>query len=237
LLKKWASELQGKRVLKTDLFEEAAENGDFLFWLLSQGAQAHGMDISFKITQMAVRNSQGHDFPFHYGVASDITRCAYRDNSFDVIISNSTLDNLRPEGVPAALKELKRILKPGGVLILTLDNALNPLYALGYAIEKILKSNRYYQGRCYTLKGAEKLAQENGFLIRDAAAIVHIPTPFNKIALMLSKLTRGRSGPASRCLINLFSKMGRRKTQFLTGWFIALKLEKKYESDLCRPIF
>lgn len=228
LIREWGGILKGKSILKTDLYEEALGNDGFLGWLRSQGAFAWGMDISPRITAMA-RRALNKKYPFFEPcVVSDIRRCAFKDGFFDLIISNSTLDNIRSEDVATALKELWRILKPGGVLILTLDNACNPLYRLGYFIRKALNIGRYYQDRCYTLSEARDLAKENGFVVMDETAIVHIPTPFNKIALLLERCHWRFLQDWIRSSVVLCSKvLAVENKKFLTGWFIALKLVKE----------
>ncbi len=228
LIKKWSEGLPGKRILKTDLFEEAFSCGDFLPWLSAQNAIVFGMDISSKIVRKACDNigvygsAHGKNF-----IVSDVSSCAFKNESFDLVISNSTIDNLSSEDAILALKEFRRILRPSGTLILTLDNRNNPLYFLGYLAEKVLKTNKYYQGRCYSVKEAMLLAKGNNFKVEEITSIVHIPTPFNKIALSLSKVQlKCFERFIVRC-INIFSKLlDNKRIGFLSGWFIALKLTK-----------
>ena len=59
------------------------------------------------------------------------------DNKFSLIISTSTLDHF-PE-IDVALKELYRVLKPKGVIILTLHNKTNlPVYFM-YKLMKLFR--------------------------------------------------------------------------------------------------
>ncbi len=226
LIKLWAPDLKGKRILKTDLYEEAFGNDGFLGWLSSQNAGVYGVDISGSIAQRARGKLREKHPELECYVTSDIRRCAFKDDSFDVIISNSTLDNLSPGDVAPALAELKRVLKPKGTLILTLDNAHNPLYALGYFLEKAWRTNGYYQGRLFSLSAALGLARRSGLIVEAKTAIVHIPTPFNKLALMCGSKGSAARQRVIRRLVVLFSKQGRCRSKFLTGWFIALKLTK-----------
>jgi len=226
LLKKWGGPLKGKKILKTDLYEEAFGCDHFLYWLLKQNTHVFGMDISYKIGYRAMLRAVKFNKTFNNCISSDVINCAYKDKSFDLIISNSTLDNLIASDAPRAMKELHRILKPSGTLILTLDNRHNPLYVLGYYIEKLLNTNKYYQSKCYSVKEALRLAEQNNFVVQDITAIVHIPTPFNKIALLLGKTNNRVIKRVIRRFVSLFSGLGKKKTKFLTGWFIALKLER-----------
>lgn len=227
LIKKWGgARSSGSRILKTDLYEEAFGNDHFLFWLLRHNTHTYGMDISHKIGNKARSRAAGFKTLFDNCITSDVRACAIKDESFDLVISNSTLDNLASSDIPRAMGELRRILKPKGTLILTLDNGNNPLYVFGYILEKILKFNKYYQGRCFTMAEAKRLIHESNFVIQDMDAIVHIPTPFNKIALLLSGIKNRMLRNKIRFFISLFSKLGGKKTKFSTGWFIAFKLVK-----------
>lgn len=226
LIKGWAKGVGGKRILKTDLYEEAFGTDNFLFWVAQQKAQVFAADISRAIAAKAKLNSlRSKNNLLNFSV-SDIRNCAFKDDSFDLIISNSTLDNLAYCDIRQSLYEMKRILKPDGLIILTLDNAHNPLYTLGYIIEKLANTNKYYQDKCYSLREAETLVGDVGLIVEDSTAIVHIPTPFNKIALILKGIHNVYSERIIRRCISLFSNLGRKRTKFLTGWFIALKIRK-----------
>lgn len=49
--------------------------------------------------------------------------------TFDLVVSTSTLDHFTcREDLVTSLEEISRVLRPGGLLILTLDNPLNLLY-------------------------------------------------------------------------------------------------------------
>lgn len=230
LIRNWSCGLEGKKILKTDLYEEAFGADQLLFWLIKKNAKIYGMDISFKITNKAKMNARIHSVYFKNSIVADVRSCSFRDESFDLIISNSTLDNLPACDVSEALSEFKRILKSTGILILTLDNAHNPLYLAGYYLGKLLNANKYYQDHCYTVKRTKFLVEQSNFFVQDVTAIVHIPTPFNRLAILLKKSNSVFMENLVKYCITLFAKLGKRKTKFLTGWFIALKLTKDPDS-------
>jgi len=62
-------------------------------------------------------------------LAADARGLPLRTASFDLVLSTSTLDHFdsRREFV-AAIAEIARVLRPGGRLVLTIDNPSNPLY-------------------------------------------------------------------------------------------------------------
>ena len=56
-------------------------------------------------------------------------------DTFDLVVSNSTLDHFaRADDITIALREIQQVLKPGGRLILTLDNPSNPVVRLRNAL-------------------------------------------------------------------------------------------------------
>ncbi len=228
LIRRWGGSLQGKVVLKTDLYEEAFGEDHFLFWLLNRGAAVIGMDVSPEVVRRARERARALHKDFHCAMTTDVRRMAFKDAAFDLIISNSTLDNLPFRSVPYALSELRRILKPGGVLILTLDNGHNPLYFSGYVLEKLFRTNRHYQDRCYSIQQVKALARQSRFHIQDTGAIVHLPTPFNKAAIFLTRCQGQRARRFLRRLIMFFAGAGKcKRTQRLTGWFLAFKMVKE----------
>lgn len=225
LLKKWDIDVEGKTILKTDLFEEAFGKDGFLFQLSESHNTILGMDISYEVVRKArLRNASMRDSD--QLVVSDIKAAAFKENSFDLVISNSTLDHLPKQDVSFALQEIRRILKPNGILVLTLDNKQNPLYLLGYRIQQIFKINRFYLAGCYSAKEAIRLAEVNNFVVQALTTIVHIPTPFNKIALLWEKINRRSHDKIIQYFLKLFLKTGNKKMPISSGWFIALKLMK-----------
>lgn len=217
LLKKWAGDLAGKTVLKTDLFEEAFGKDYFFDYLMKNSKNAIGMDISDQMIKKAKKRLRSENC-----ATCDVRKPAFKDSSFDLIISNSTLDHLPKEELITSLIELRRILKPKGALILTLDNKTNPLYHAGYLIQKLI-NNKLCQARCYSINEAKKIAQDVGFSVEETTAIVHLPTPFNKIALLLEKLNMRFTNNLIEKSIKILRKIEHKNTRHLTGWFIALK--------------
>ena len=68
-------------------------------------------------------------------LAADVRRLPFADGDFDTVVSNSTLDHFKTSAELAdSIKELSRVLRPGGELYLTLDNPSNPLIALRNAL-------------------------------------------------------------------------------------------------------
>lgn len=127
LARRWTDGLVVSAALKTDLFEEAFGDDDFYLGLFGQAPHLYGMDIAWDTALRAQRR-----YPTGLRVlVTDARQPGLASDSMDVIISNSTLDHFgsRQEFLEA-LAGLARVLRPGGRIVLTLDNPANPLYPL-----------------------------------------------------------------------------------------------------------
>lgn len=219
LVRAWSPGLEGKYILKTDSYEEAFGRDAFLDALSATAALAIGMDISVEIAGKAKRR-----FPTLAYTAADIKNLPFRSAVLDIIVSNSTLDHLIQSDVAAAVRELARIIKPGGTLILTLDNRHNPLHVLSHYVRKIF--GWFYTDRCYSIPEARKLLEENGFQVLDVTAIFHIPFPLNFMAKTAERLFGRGIVSFIEGTVRFFGRLERYPTRFLTGRHIALKARK-----------
>jgi SAM-dependent methyltransferase len=128
LLERWLP-ANSSRLLKQDLFDEAVGPGLHGF-LTGRTASFVGMDLSIETVRRA-----RDDRPQLRAAVADARRLPLADGSVDVVVSNSTLDHFESETeIACCLRELRRILRPGGELLLTLDNTMNPLVALRNAL-------------------------------------------------------------------------------------------------------
>jgi SAM-dependent methyltransferase len=215
-----------ERLLKTDLFDEAFSDG--LYPHLAPRAQhIVGIDISASIAR-ADRSSQ----PGLQVAMADVRRLPFASSSFDVIVSNSTLDHFdsRHE-IVASLYELHRVLRVGGQLLLTLDNLANPIIAmrnsLPFRLMNWLGLVPYYVGATCGPRGLQQIIQEAGFEVREVEAIMHCP---RVLVVALIRLIEGRLRLATQkhLLRGLmpFERLARWPTRFLTGHFIAVNAIK-----------
>lgn len=209
------------RVLKTDLFDEAF--GDGLYPYLAGRAQAvTGIDLSAGTVAAACRRHTGLQ-----GVQADVRRLPFAGGAFDVVISDSTLDHFESGAeIGAALREIRRVLRPGGILLLTLDNAANPAIALRNALPYRLLHRLgilpYYVGATCGPRRLRAMLQAAGLQVHTVEAILHCPRVLAVPAAGL--LHRHGSPRAQRRLLRLlrtWEGLGRCPTRFLTGHFVA----------------
>lgn len=111
LRRRMGGDVHGRRVL-----DIGCGRGDTLAWLQRWGADVHGTQVSATAAQVA-RQLVGDDRIF----AGDLADAAYPDASFDCVTLWHVLEH-----VPAPLsllKEIRRILKPGGFVYIEVPNA------------------------------------------------------------------------------------------------------------------
>jgi len=211
------------RLLKTDVFDEATADG--LYPSLAGAARTVvGIDIS----PVTLRSARARHGPLVV-VAADVRRLPFTDQVFDLILSNSTLDHLGSlADVAAALGELRRVLRVGGRLLLTLDNLRNPIVALRNALPRRLhqglKLVPYYVGSTCGPARLQRMARTAGLEVEAVEAVMHCPRIF---AVLLGSWLdrRGRDADRAAFVAHLLAweRLARWPTRYLTGYFIALK--------------
>jgi ubiquinone/menaquinone biosynthesis C-methylase UbiE len=90
--------------------------------LLARGCEFLGVDGSARMIAECKRRFRGE--PRARFAVADAMALPFRDASFDAVTSTGVIDRvLRPE---RAIAEMGRVLRPGGILILSLPNLLSP---------------------------------------------------------------------------------------------------------------
>ncbi len=220
--------LRGVRVrsiLKTDVFEEAFGEDAILGDLERAAERVVGMDIAASTVARARARFGGGAFSF---LVADARALPLRPDSFDVVFSNSTLDHYEtaPE-LRAALEELARVVKPGGLLIVTLDNPSNPLYRLlrwtarrGWAPFKLGCTMRGFELNASLRKcGFEAVAND---------WLIHNPRLLSTgLFLLLRRVLGSKADAPVRALLAIFGVLGRMPTRRFTACFVAASGRKK----------
>jgi SAM-dependent methyltransferase len=227
LLDRWLAPGRVARALKTDLFDEACTDG--LAPLLSERAEVVvGIDIS-AATIAAARRRRPDVAP----AIADIRSLPFADGSFDLVVSTSTLDHFRERAdLGKGLSELHRVLKPGGRLVVTLDNPANPIVALRNLLPFGLLNRMglvpYYVGATCSPAQLARMLDERGFAVERQTAILHCPRALAVLACRLVDRTGGE--PARRRLLAWlggFERLGKSPTRYLTGHFVAASARKR----------
>jgi SAM-dependent methyltransferase len=233
LIARWTDLSKSHRILKTDLFEEANGPDEFLFDLAGANNEIIGIDVSNEMVKRAKQQGKCHGIGSGEYFCCDVRLLPLRDNSIDLIISNSTLDHFpSEEDIVVALKELGRVLRVGGTLLLTLDNKSNLTYPpyIFMSLWMRLGLAPYFIGRTLSLASLRGVLRENGFSVEESTAIMHYPHPDGLVRLLesfLHKLGRGKLDNAVRTGLDISDKLETKRTRYWTGRYIAVKGVKR----------
>ena len=131
-----------------------------------------------------------------------------------------------------ALKELGRVLRPGGTLILTIDNQRNLTYPpyFMFRLWMKLKLAPYFIGRTMSLRRLTAVLNEAGLEVKASTAILHYPHPDGLVRWLerfLHTLGRGRLDSTIRRGYTGLEKLERKRTRYLTGRYLAIKAVKR----------
>jgi len=226
LVQNWWPDKPVESVLKTDLFDEAF--GDGLHPFIDSNAKSIcGIDISAAIVT-EVRKK----YPEMQTAVADVRRLPFKNDKFDLIISNSTLDHFKTaRDISVAVDELYRVLRPGGQMVLTLDNLRNPMIALRHILPfRLLNSMGvvpYFVGTTFGPRGLLKMVRQARFQVIDTASLLHCP---RVVAVAIAGvLQRHAKRPAQQRFLRrlmAFEKLSCLPTHSFTGHFVAVKVVK-----------
>ncbi|MFN9445868.1 MAG: class I SAM-dependent methyltransferase [Pirellulaceae bacterium] len=232
LLDRWLKGPQGQPVseppkaLKTDLFDEIAGRG-IVRHLAGMGFHTTGIDISpVIVTEASGRNPELHAH------CADARKMPFSDASFDLIYSGSTLDHFATvSDIAVAIKELVRVLRPSGKLVLTLDNPTNPLVSLRNGPFLRLLSRfgivPYQVGVTLGPRRLANLLRSSGLEVLQTTAVLHCPR------VLAVWRARGFEGKTTKKQERFLASLARWEcleqwpTRFVTGHFIAIYAIKK----------
>lgn len=226
MLGEWLSARRFEHILKTDIFDEAVGNGLFPY-LSNYSDKVSGVDIGAE-TVAAVHQK----FPNMEVLQSDVRDLPYQKESFDLIVSNSTLDHFDSGiEIERSLLELHRVLRPGGELIVSFDNLQNPLIwlrnALPFRLLNRLGVLPYFVGETLNRKGLVLTLENAGFEVLETEAIMHCP---RVIAVFLAGIIQRHGSSRSQqlflSLLARFEKMASWPTKYYSGHFVAARAVK-----------
>ena len=206
LVARWVGD-PGGRWLKTDLFEERSAVRALLPALST--ARWVGADVApATVAASGVRPA----------VAADVRRLPFPDASFDGVLSTSTLDHFdHRRSIERSLVELRRVLAPGGHLVLTLDNPDNPLVrlrnALPHAVARRTGLVPFAVGETLDLDHGVDALVRAGFEVVDTTTVLHAP---HVVGTRLARFAwwERRALPA-------FDRLGATRASRFSGHFVA----------------
>jgi ubiquinone/menaquinone biosynthesis C-methylase UbiE len=123
-------------------------------------------------------------------VRADALRLPFRDASFDKVLMTEVLEHIPDEA--AALREIWRVLRPGGTYVLSVPNENYPFWwdPINKTLEKIARTHVpshiwWLAGiwadhvRLYSKRGIRAALESRGFQVTDIVAYTHYCLPFH----------------------------------------------------------
>lgn len=233
LMDRWMQSSPGGRALKTDLFDEAIGT-DGLIPLCGQKCDSvFGTDVSFEVAVAAKRRMIKERNGWHGPICSDVRKLPFKSESFDHVISNSTLDHFaHKESIRESLRELCRLMRSGGSLLITLDNPSNPIVLFRnlapYRLLKLLGIIPFYMGVTLSKSQLIRMLESSGFEVDESTAIVHSP----RILAIWTGRILNRTGNrkvkqyVSRVL-EVCERLEKLPTRYLSGYYVAALATKR----------
>lgn len=115
-------EYLGKDLTGQKILDAGCGDGRMSFEISKKSGEIFGIDYSKKAINFAKILAPKVKF-----LVSDIKKTPFATAFFDKIILVEVLEHIPPKEIPSVLKELKRILKKNGEIILTVPTKLRPL--------------------------------------------------------------------------------------------------------------
>jgi len=167
--------LEGLRILKTDLWDEA-KNTRILAWASRRGALAYGIDISEPtVTQARAAFDTGPNARHClHGAVGDVRELPFCDASFDAIYSMGTIEHFAE--TERAVQEMARVLKPGGRAIVGVPNRYDPfLRPLLATVLQAVGLYAYGYEKSYSRRALKLMLERAGLDVVAETAILFIP--------------------------------------------------------------
>lgn len=148
----WLDPRDGERIL-----DVACGTGELTVKIAKRvNAEVYGLDISRSAILKAKSLAERENVSPHFVIA-DAEAIPFKDESFDKIVCSSSLEHFKND--IKALKEMRRVLKMGGIVVLTVDSVNIELEGL--------KEHRYAASvvNYYDITKIEKALEMSGFKV------------------------------------------------------------------------
>lgn len=211
-------------VLKTDLFDEAC--GPHHFAGAAGARRWLGVDLDLGVARAARRRLAAEGLAGSCVVA-DVRRLPFAAASLAAALSLSTLDHFEATAeISAALREIGRVVRPSGRLMLTLDNPANPEVALRAHLPARLvarlRADAFPLGRTVGAGVGSQLLAAAGWIVERRGFVGHSPR-WPAIRLLARLESGGRAGALARALRGVvgFERLARTPLARLSGHYSA----------------
>jgi 2-polyprenyl-3-methyl-5-hydroxy-6-metoxy-1,4-benzoquinol methylase len=136
------------------ILEAGCGEGNLCRYLQSLGNTVYGIDISDNLVSAA----KNYNDSISYEVG-DVRSLPYKDDTFDLVYSGGVIEHF--DGTELAIKEMVRVTKPGGELLIGVPNKYSFQYPIVYILQKLNKYNLGYE-KAYTFEWLQNQLLQNG---------------------------------------------------------------------------
>lgn len=228
LIRDWLATAPAGPALKTDVFEESICDD---FPLADLRAPRLGLDIAESVLRGA-KAQLGSSGVAASLASADLRALPFASGSLAGVLSGSSLDHFgSPDDIVVCLRELCRVLAPGGVLALTLDNPDNPAVwlrnALPFGLLSRAKLVPYFVGATVSMEVAERMLEEIGFDVFDRRYVQHAPrAPAIGALNAMTRLGLTRAAVSLGHGLDAFERWRHGPFARRTGYYLALAARK-----------
>lgn len=151
---KFVELLKKNRVQK--VLDVGCGSSEHLLSLAKDGFKVWGFDLSSEAIEIAKKTFTDAGFEADFKVASMHKKFPYKDNFFDLVYSLRTLNHGRRGNVEFTTKEMYRVLRPGGLVFITVIKILGRKKTIGRTKLNTLPVNIIAPYTYVPLEGKEK---------------------------------------------------------------------------------
>ena len=207
LLRRHLGTLQGKHLLKLDLWNEA-QNTEILLWAAREGATCYGIDIAETTALKARARGCALGVPILIAVA-DAAALPFSADTFDGVYTMGTLEHVPDPD--RAFAEIARVVKPGGVAIVGVPNRRDPfLFSLVSRAMQAIGHYPYGYERWYTNEELRERLRANGLRVDRVDGILFLPW-FLRIPDLYLWLHCSSACRLTELLVRPFRRLARRR--------------------------
>jgi len=114
-----AAEIFKKRGVKR-ILDLGCGTGRHVVYLAKNGFDVYGYDIAEERIRQTKEWLKEEGLKANFKIGSIYERLPYKDDFFDAVISTHTIHHGKIENIKKAIKEIERVLKPGGIIFINL---------------------------------------------------------------------------------------------------------------------
>lgn len=202
-----------------------------------------GTDFDERALESARRNLSGRSIKLVWGDL--MKKLPFKDDFFDKIIMSEVTEHL-PDDFKG-LKEIRRVLKPGGTVCITVPHANYPLFwdpvnwFLEYLFDTHVKSG-FFAGlwnqheRLYDKEQIKKVVERAGFKVKNVKSLTFWCLPFNhNILHFMARRLYGDTLSASTTEAVSKFELSKKKPFFIEMAFIIVNLVDRL-NDIYQPV-